>query len=121
MKIESLCEKCRKAIEAAAYDSYFDGNANDFGGCACVVPLKGEDEISISCDAHGCHEVEIYKSDGVEVLNVERAIADYLDENANEYEERERACNNDPWRDVAPGCDPAFPHYGDFERWAYGR
>ena len=27
----------------------------------------------------------------------------------------------DYWDGVDDGCDPAFPHYGDFERWAYGR
>lgn len=120
--VEKLCAKCKEAIESAARESYNDGtNPDEFGGCCALVGLKGKDQIEVSCDRHGAHEVAIYKEDMNELPNIEKAITDYLDANTDEQGEWQDEYDNDDWRDVDPGCDPAFPHYGDFERWAYGR
>lgn len=119
MRLEKLLTACKNAIENAAYSSYYEVDRYDFKGCSCVMPIDNKDEIIISCDEQGNHEVEIYKSDGIELPNIEKAITLYLDKHANEYEEWKDACDNDMWRDVDPGCDPAFPRRGDFERWAY--
>lgn len=119
--IETLCVKCKEAIESAARESYSDGsNPQEFDGCSATVDLKGRDQIEVSCDRKGSFEVVACKENMNEVPNVEKAIQDYLSVNADPQAEWQGEYDNDDWQDVDPGCDPAFPHCGDFERWAYG-
>ncbi|WP_333615642.1 hypothetical protein [Bacteroides pyogenes] len=117
--IEELSKKCKEAIERAASESYDDGNFDNFNGCSCLIDLQGDNQIEVCCDYNGKHEVTIYKD--IECPNIEKVIAKYLDDNADEETAWKDAYDKDIWRGVDTGCDPAFPHGGDFERWAYGR
>lgn len=120
--IEELALRCKDAIEQAASESYSNGdNPNSFDGCSCSLDLKDSDVIEIYCDEKGNHEVHIIKENCNLVENIENAITEYLDCSADEFSAWQVEFDNDMWRDVDPGCDPAFPHRGDFERWAYGR
>lgn len=116
--IKKLAEVCKEAIEQAARESYAD-NPCCFDGCSCLMDLQGDDQIEVYCDSNGKCEVLIYKR--VECLNVEKALEAYLDANADPEGAWQEEFDGDMWKDVEPGCDPAFPHRGDFERWAYGR
>lgn len=117
-----LCKKCREAIESAAADTYNDGYDVDYfsGYCNTTVKLEKDVEIEIICE-DDVHTVAVCHHTTGELTNIENYIAQYLDKNADEAAAWQDAYDNDDWRDVDPGCDPAFPHYGDFERWAYGR
>ena len=118
--IEELAKKCKESIEDAAYYSYSDGsNPYRFDGCWSKVKLDGDDVIEIVCDKRGCHDVAISKKH-LEYPNVEQVLAEYLDANADECGAWQDSYDNDMWRTVAPGCDPAFPRHGDFERWVFG-
>lgn len=124
--VEKLCVKCKEAIESAARQSYDDGtNPCRYGGCSAMVGLDNGAQVEISAMKDGTHEVLVYHKNANETPNIEKAIKDYLDANADEQDEWQDEYDNDDWRGVDPGCDPAFPHYGDFERWAnpqlYGR
>lgn len=117
--IEELAVLCKEAIDSEAAASYTNGdNPNYFGGCSCMVNLKGDAQIEVVCGFVGKHDVIIW---GKDCPNVEKSIAVWLDENACEEKKWQDAYDSDPWRGVDVGCDPAFPHYGDFERYAYGR
>lgn len=116
--IEDLAVLCKEAIESEARESYTNGdNSNCFGGCSCMVNLKGDTQIEVICGVGGKHGVTIW---GKDCPSVEKSIAAWLDENAREEDKWQDAYNSDQWRNVDEGCDPAFPHNGDFERWAYG-
>lgn len=116
--IEDLAVLCKEAIESEARESYTNGdNPNHFGGCSCMVNLKGDTQIEVVCGFVGKHDVTIW---GKDCPCVEKSVAVWLDENACEEEKWQDAYDSDPWRNVDVGCDPAFPHHGDFERWAYG-
>jgi len=118
--IDKLAEACREAVEKTAYESYYNGvNPNSFDGCCCSVKLYGCDAIEVSCYNDGTYEVFICHKES-QYLNVEQAIADYLGTHADPLGAWQEADDDNIYEDVDPGCDPAFPHYGDFERWAYG-
>ncbi|WP_028896717.1 hypothetical protein [Prevotella sp. HUN102] len=117
--IEEFGKQLKEAIEQAAHDSYYENDKYYFDGCSCLIDLLDDDQIEVGCDKHGRHEVRIYKD--TELPNLEEAIADYLDANADPEGAWQEEYDGDMWRDVDYGCDPAFPHRGDFERWAYGR
>ncbi|MDD6541767.1 MAG: hypothetical protein PUF32_05640 [Prevotella sp.] len=120
--IMDLCERCKDALETAARTSYNNGDNPDwFDGCHTIIDLAGEAQIECTVDRKGNHEVLIYHESNNETPNLEKAIADWLDDNVDEEAEWQDEYDHDDWRDVDPGCDPAFPHYGEFERWAYGR
>lgn len=122
MKLQTLLDKCKAGIEQAARDSYNNGdNINMFDGCYCTIDLDNNSQIEISADRHCELEVIIYHDDCNELPNFESYIKSWLDANADPQAEWQDEYDHDDWRDVDPGCDPAFPHYGDFERWAYGR
>lgn len=118
-KIIELAKICKEAIESEARESYKNGdNAHRFNGCYCSI--KQDDScVEICCHEDGTHEVLINRK-FLEYGNTERAIEEWLDANADEVRAWQDEYDSDPWRDVDEGCDPAFPHYGDFERWAYG-
>lgn len=119
--LSKLCEKSKEAIETAARDSYNDGtNPDIYEGCSALVDLDKEAQIEVYQDKKGRYEVNIYHKSNNETPLIEAAIEDYLSENADPQGEWQDEYDNDDYRDVDPGCDPAFPHYGDFERWAYG-
>ena len=120
-KIIELARICKEAIEDEARASYKNGdNEHCFDGCACIITLKNGDQIEVEVDADMfsiSHKVTIW---GHNCENIERAIEEWLDANADEFGAWQDEHDSDPWRDVDEGCDPAFPHHGDFERWAYG-
>lgn len=116
--LESLCKKCKEHAEDKAMMSYETGQTS-FRGFYCAVEFENKDYIEIYCDENGFHDVYISIGEN-EKPNIEKFIAMYLDENAKENEIWQQEYENDDSCDVDPGCDPAFPHYGDFERWAYG-
>lgn len=119
--LSTLCEKSKEAIETAARDSYNDGrNPDRYDGCTALVDLHNDAQIEVYQDKKGRYEVNIYHKSNNETPLIEAAIEDYLSENADPQGEWQDEYDNDDYRDVDPGCDPAFPHYGDFERWAYG-
>lgn len=118
--LENLCERCKQAIEDAAYNSYSEGSPESFEGCSAMVDLDNDAQIEITSDRRGLHEVCVYHHNGNETPRLERYIKEWLDARTDEPGQWQEAYDNDDWRDVDPGCDPAFPHYGDFERWAYG-
>lgn len=116
--IEDLAVLCKEAIESEAAASYTNGdNPTRFNGCSCMVNLKGDAQIEVDCGIGCKHDITIW---GKDCPNVEESITKWLDENACEAEKWQDAYDSDPWRGVDVGCDPAFPHHGDFERWAYG-
>lgn len=120
--VKKLAESCKEAIENAAYESYSDGtNPYSYDGTDCIVKFSSEqyDTIEVSSCKEGTHEVFVCHKNN-EYPNIEHAIEAYLNANANELGVWTDAFDNDIWRGVDPGCDPAFPHHGDFERWAYG-
>lgn len=123
MGLLDLLERCRDGIGLAARESYREGCVDRFEGCYCMVGLKDGAQIEIAADRRGgIAEVLIYHKDGNELPNLEGYIKDWLEDNAGDlWDEWQDECDNDDWRDVDRGCDPAFPRYGDFERWAYGR
>lgn len=117
--LDYLCSKCKEEIEKEAYKSY-DEEPYHFEGCYAMVDLKGNSQIEVTCKKNGTHEVLIYHDSGNEDSNLEKYITDYLDNNADEQAQWQDAYDNDDWRDVDPGCDPAFPHVGDYERYKFG-
>ncbi len=117
--VKELCEKCKDAIEQAAYDKYYNGEDLE-GTCYALVKLDKGVEIEVDW-VDDTHEVIIYHATDCDLRNIEAAISAYLNAYADEPNAWQDAYDHDDWRDVDPGCDPAFPHYGDFERWAYGR
>lgn len=119
--LENLCKLCKQAIEEAAYDSYAEDCTNRFEGCSAMVDLVNDAQIEVTSDKNGLHEVCVYHHNGNETPRLELHIKRWLDIHADEQAQWQEAYDNDEWRDVDPGCDPAFPHFGDFERWAYGR
>lgn len=119
--VKDLAERCKDAIEYAAYESYSENEEYHFCGCSCLIDLKGDEQIDVYCDALNNFEVTFYKDNENECANITSEIVQYLKDNANPEQHWQEAYDEDIWKDVEPGCDPAFPHYGDFERWAYGR
>ena len=101
-RIADLAEKCKEEIEEAAYESYYNGN------------------IKIEISTFGSNEYEVAIYGDKEYPNIEKSIADFLSENADPSICWQSAYDNDEWRNVNSGCDPAFPRQGDFEKWAYG-
>lgn len=117
----TICDKCKQAIEDAAYESYQNGdNPDRFDGCTALVDLTGDAQIEATVDRKGNYEVNVYHDSGNETPNFEKFLTDWLTAHADPEGQWQDAYDSDDWRDVDPGCDPAFPHYGDFERWAYG-
>ena len=122
--LDNIKKQCAKAIEDAAYESYNEYMSDGFEAAKAEVDVNGINiEVNATKTHKGvvCFEVFIDHKSGNEVQNVEMDIEKYLSDNCDLDEEWHEAYENDDWRDVDPGCDPAFPHYGDFERWAYGR
>lgn len=78
------------------------------------------DNIQIEVSVYGCNIYDVVIYGDNEYPNIEKAIEDFLSENADLQMSWQAAYDNDEWRGVDSGCDPAFPHHGDFERWAYG-
>lgn len=121
--LDVIKKKCAEAIESAAYESYYEFTSYGFEYASAVVKHNGVN-IEINAKNDRCvvsYEILVdHKSDN-EVPNVENEIEEYLSVNCDLVKEWQEAYENDEYRDVDPGCDPAFPHYGDFERWAYGR
>lgn len=115
-----LCERCKAVIEDAAYGSY-DDNPDGFDGCHAMLDLDNNAQIEITCDRHGSHEAVAYHENMHPTPLLEKHLEEYLDAHADEQAQWQDAYDSDDWRGVDPGCDPAFPHYGDFELWAYGR
>ena len=118
--IEKIGKQLKEAAENAAYESYSD--SYEFDGCLARVKV-GNVTYDVECAADGAHIVMICNHNhnyGDEYPNIENALAAYLDAHADEQAAWQDAYDNDTYRGVDPGCDPAFPHYGDFERWAYG-
>lgn len=118
--LDSLKVECEKAASESYHDGYDEGDYIHFKGCSVSVDWIDDMNIDIEVDENGCHEVCIWHKSRNETPLVEKFIADWLDENVDEQAEWQYEYDHDDWRDVDPGCDPAFPHYGDFERWAYG-
>lgn len=117
-RIADLAEKCKEEIEDAAYESYYNGdNPNYFTGCTCRFNLNDDIQIEISFLCSSGYEVAIY-GDNL-YPNIEKAIEKFLSKNANPSACWQSAYDDDEWRNVDAGCDPAFPRYGDFEKWAY--
>lgn len=117
--IADLSEKCEEEIEDAAYESYHNGdNPNYFEGCTCRFDLN--DNIQIEVSVYGCNIYDVVIYGDNEYPNIEKAIEDFLSENVDPQMSWQAAYDNDEWRGVDSGCDPAFPHHRDFERWAYG-
>lgn len=117
-RIADLAEKCKEEIEDAAYESYYNGdNPNYFMGCTCRFNLNDDIQIEISFLCSSGYEVAIY-GDNL-YPNIEKAIEKFLSKNANPSVCWQSAYDDDEWRNVDAGCDPAFPRYGDFEKWAY--
>lgn len=121
MKLTSLLYECKSAVEQAARDSYNDGDTDEFEGCTCLVDLANNAQVELSVDRRCETEVVILHNNGNELPNLEGYIKRWLDKNTDPQGEWQGEYDTDIWRGVDPGCDPAFPHYGDFERWAYGR
>lgn len=125
--IEKIGKQLKDAVENAAYESYAENydsyeEGYEFRGCF-ARSMAGNATYEVECEPDGAHIVMVCNDNhnyGVEYPNIEQALADYLDAHADEQAAWQDAYDNDTWRDVDPGCDPAFPHYGDFERWAYG-
>ena len=116
--LADLAEICKEEIEDAAYESYRNGDSpNCFNGCVCHFFLNDNIQIEISAFGSNKYEVAIYGNN--EYPNIEKAIENFLLKNANPSECWQSAYDNDEWRNVDAGCDPAFPRYGDFEKWAY--
>lgn len=117
--IKKIAELCKDSIEREAVMLY-DYDKQYFDGCSCDVVLeKHKRWIEIECDESCCHKVIIFGDN--ECPNIENEIAEYLDKNAQERKLFEDRKSNNHYSDCDPGCDPAFPRLGDFERWAYGR
>lgn len=117
--LADLSEICKEEIEDAAYESYHNGDNSDcFNGCGCRFFLNDNIQIEISAFGSNKYEVAIYGNN--EYPNIEKAIEAFLSEKANPQMSWQVAYDNDEWRGVDSGCDPAFPHHGDFEKWAYG-
>lgn len=118
-RIADLVEKCKEEIEDAAYESYYNGNnPNHYNGCTCSFYLN--DNIQIEISTFGSNKYEVTLCGDNEYPNIEKAIEAFLSEKANPQMSWQAAYDNDEWRGVDSGCDPAFPHHGDFEKWAYG-
>lgn len=118
-RIADLAEKCKEEIEDAAYESYYNGdNPNYFTGCTSRFFLN--DNIQIEISTFGSNEYEVVIYGDREYPNIEKAIEDFLLSNADPSLCWQSAYDNDVWRNVDSGCDPAFPCHGDFEKWAYG-
>lgn len=117
-RIADLAEKCKEEIEDAAYESYYNGdNPNYFTGCTSRFFLN--DNIQIEISTFGSNEYEVVIYGDREYPNIEKAIEDFLLSNADPSLCWQSAYDNDVWRNVDSGCDPAFPCHGDFEKWAY--
>lgn len=117
--IADLVEKCKEEIEDAAYESYYNGDTpNYFKGCTCRFFLNDNIQIEISTFGSNEYEVAIYGDK--EYPNIEKSIEDFLSANADPSICWQSAYDNDEWRNVDSGCDPAFPRQGDFKKWAYG-
>lgn len=117
--IADLAEKCKEEIEDAVYESYYNGdNPNYFTGCTYRFFLN--DNIQIEISTFGSNKYEVTLCGDNEYPNIEKAIEAFLSEKANPQMSWQAAYDNDEWRGVDSGCDPAFPHHGDFEKWAYG-
>ena len=114
--IEDLAVLCKEAIESEARESYNNGdNRHSFNGCSCLVDVNA---IEVEVDLfQNSHKVTIC---GHNCPNVENAIKAWLDEKADAVGAWLDEHDNDKDKYVDKGCDPAFPHHGDFERWAYG-
>lgn len=121
MKLEKIINTINNAIETQIATEYaLDSNVRDmffvvrFDTFSVEISHEcqnGENEVLVTPNGNGL--VEFYS-------NIEKNIADNLidmDDVLYTYQ----MAHNDYWDDVDDGCDPAFPHYGDFERWAYGR
>ena len=120
MKLENIIKTVNGAIENKIATEYaLNSNVNDmfftieFNTFSVEIShdcLNGENEVLVTPKGNGL--VEFYS-------NIEKNIADNLidmDDVLYTYQ----MAHNDYWDGVDDGCDPAFPHYGDFERWAYG-
>lgn len=118
MNIDNLCNRCKDAIEDAARESYNEGNVDSLCDCSATIDV-GPVQIEIVLKNDGSHEVTVFHKNNNESPNVEKRIEDYLDAHADEQGAWQDEYDNDIYRDVDSGCDPAFPHCGDFERWAY--
>lgn len=117
--IADLAEKCKEEIEDAAYESYYNGdNPNYFTGCTCCFLLN--DNIQIEISTFDCNQYEVTLCRDNEYPNIEKSIEDFLSANADPSLCWQSAYDNDVWRNVDAGCDPAFPRHGDFEKWAHG-
>lgn len=118
MNIDNLCNRCKDAIEDAARESYNEGNVDGLRDCSATIDT-GSAIIEIVLKDDGSHEVIVYHENDRKSSNVEKCIENYLDTHADEQGAWQDEYDNDIYRDVDPGCDPAFPNCGDFERWAY--
>lgn len=119
--LADLAEKCKEGIEETAYESYYNGdNPNYFEDCKYSFDFNDKVFIEVSALGGYKYEVAIYEEWGKEYPNIEKAIEDFLSANADPSSSWQAAYDNDEWRGVDSGCDPAFPRQGDFEKWAYG-
>lgn len=107
--IADLAEKCKEEIEDAVYESYYKG-------CTCRFFLNDNIQVEISTFGSNEYEVAIYGDR--EYPNIEKVIEDFLSANVDPSSCWQSAYDNDEWRNVDSGCDPAFPDHGDFEKWA---
>lgn len=120
--VRKFAEACVEPLNEAAYKSYWN-DPEDFQNCSCLVNIT--DDIQVEVYAFYKNDtvnfqVTIYHSSDNETPNIDNEIANYLSCKCNLRWKWQEARDDYMHRDIDPGCDPAFPHYGDFERWAYG-
>lgn len=121
MKLEKIIKTINNAIETQIATEYaLNSNVSDmffvvkFDTFSVEIShecTNGENEVLVTPNGNGL--VDSYS-------NIEKTIAD----NLMDMDDILYTCQMayaDYWDGVDDGCDPAFPHYGDFERWAYGR
>ena len=121
MKLEKIIKTINNEIENKIATEYaMDSNVSDmffvvrFDTFSVEIShdcTTGENEVLVMPKGNGL--VEFYN-------NIEKSIANNLIDMDDVLYTCQMAYK-DYWDGVDDGCDPAFPHYGDFERWAYGR
>ena len=119
--LDNLNKRCKEALEEAAYDAYQEERTETFETAKTTVSLKNA-SFELNATKLGneiLFEVEIDHNRDLE--NIVEEIVNYLERNCDPenawdtayFEDMDKACDT--------GCDPAFPHYGDYESYRYRR
>lgn len=117
--ILSICEQCVAAINEAAWKSYRDGeNADSYDGCSAEVSLSPDTLICVIHDPKAGFTVQSSHESNQETPLFDKAVTDYLEDNANpEAEWQETYDNNDHDRQAV--LDSGFGSWQDYYDYMY--